>query len=91
MVGTIFLGTPHRGSSKASLGKIAAVAGKILGAHDRILRALERDSDLLEQQRKSFDCVRQSIVTVCIWEEMPMPIIGLVRNRDNCCRKLEHP
>lgn len=78
--GAIFLGTPHRGSSKASLGKVAAIAGKMLGAHDRILRALECDSDMLEQQRESFDCVRQSFVTVCLWEDTPVPIIGTVRN-----------
>jgi hypothetical protein len=76
--GVVFLGTPHRGSSKATLGKIAAQAGGILGATDKILKTLERDSDLLEQQRNSFDSIRSKILTVCLYEELPMAVIGMV-------------
>lgn len=76
--GIVFLGTPHRGSIKATLGKIAAKAGGILGATDKILKALEGDSDLLEQQRNSFDSIRSRILTVCLYEELPMAVIGMV-------------
>lgn len=76
--GVVFLGTPHRGSSKATLGKIAAKAGKMLGATDKIMRALEHDSDLLEQQRNSFDSIRNKFLTVCLYEELPIAITGMV-------------
>jgi hypothetical protein len=74
------MGTPHKGSSKATLGKIAASAGKIMGASDRILRSLQRDSDLLEQQRNSFYSIRRHMFTVCLWEELPLPFLGIVRS-----------
>ncbi|KAF4447623.1 ribonuclease p mrp subunit [Fusarium albosuccineum] len=60
----ISMGTPHRGSSKATLGKIVAKAGKVLGANDRILKSLENVSAFLEQQRNSFDSIRRNFLTI---------------------------
>ena len=59
-LGVIFLGTPHRGSSKATIGRLAANAANILGASDRMLKALECDSELLEQQRQSCVLIRKN-------------------------------
>ncbi|KAH8892335.1 hypothetical protein GQ53DRAFT_841100 [Thozetella sp. PMI_491] len=83
--GVIFMGTPHRGSSKATLGKIAAKVGKIVGANDQMLKALENDSALLEQQRNSFDSIRRNFFVVCLWEDIPMPLIGLVVPEASAC------
>ncbi|KAK0620840.1 hypothetical protein B0T14DRAFT_567558 [Immersiella caudata] len=77
-LGVIFLGTPHRGSIKASIGRLTANAGKVLGASDKLLRALECDSDLLEQQRQSFDLIRRSLYIVCLREDLPMTGLGMI-------------
>jgi hypothetical protein len=77
-ISLIFLGTPHRGSSKATLGKLAAKAGKALGATDKLLEALERGSELLEQQRNLFDSIRRGLHIVCLYEDLPMKVIGMV-------------
>ncbi|KAM0547225.1 hypothetical protein ACHAPJ_010487 [Fusarium lateritium] len=81
----IFLGTPHRGSTKATLGKIVAKAGKILGTNDRIIKCLENDSAFLEQLRNSFDSIRRTFLTVCLWEELPMSFVGLVVPEASAC------
>jgi hypothetical protein len=65
-IGVIFLGTLHRGSTKATLGKLTSNAAKALGASTRLLKVLETDSNILEQQRDSFDSVRQAIYCVPI-------------------------
>lgn len=58
--GIIFLGTPHRGSKSASIGKIAyqitTVATKRPNLH--LLRGLERNSEILDRIGDSF---RQSV------------------------------
>jgi hypothetical protein len=77
-LGVIFLGTPHRGSSRATVGRVAANAARILGASDKLLKALECDSDLLEQQRQSFDLIRKPLYIVCLREERPMTGLGMV-------------
>ena len=77
-LGAIFLGTPHRGSGKATLGKLAAKAAAALGASEKILDVLKEDSDVLERQRNSFDSIRQELFIVCLYEELPMQGIGMV-------------
>ncbi|KAJ3546378.1 hypothetical protein NM208_g2021 [Fusarium decemcellulare] len=81
----IFMGTPHRGSSKATLGKIVAKAGRVLGANDRILKSLENGSAFLEQQRNSFDSIRQNFLTVCLWEELPISFVGHIVPEASAC------
>ncbi|KAI1733350.1 hypothetical protein F4680DRAFT_465271 [Xylaria scruposa] len=81
----IFLGTPHRGSSKASIGKVAASAGKILGGNIRMLRVLRSESEVLEQQRELFDTIRRPIMTVCFWEELSVLLIGLIVPQTSAC------
>ncbi|OCL02223.1 hypothetical protein AOQ84DRAFT_229435 [Glonium stellatum] len=55
--GIIFLGTPHRGSDAASYGKIAFTLTKVFAsqnANTKLLRALEKSSEVLERITKSF-------------------------------------
>ena len=58
-IGVVFLGTPHQGSKAASLGKMAFELTRcFLKDPDlRILRALERDSEILERISRSFGYV----------------------------------
>lgn len=54
--GVCFLGTPHRGSTSASLGKIAFEITKAATRHPntRLLQDLERNSEILDQVGHSF-------------------------------------
>jgi hypothetical protein len=51
VVGVCFLGTPHRGSSAASMGKIAFNISKIAYTHanTNLLKSLERNSETLDR------------------------------------------
>jgi protein SERAC1 len=75
-VGVLFIGTPHRGSSKASLGKIAQTAAMIAlrQPNMNLLDTLKQDSQILESQRKSFDGISSRWTLVCLYEEHPMSI-----------------
>src|SRR3981189_2914952 len=55
--GVRFLGTPHRGSPTATLGKVAFEASKIslTSTKIRILRALEVNSESLENISNEFN------------------------------------
>jgi hypothetical protein len=54
--GILFLGTPHRGSRSASIGKIAYQITKAAARrpNEKLLQALERNSDTLDQINNSF-------------------------------------
>lgn len=61
-VGVMFLGTPHRGSKAAKLGKIAFELSRVFlkDPNLKILRALEKDSEILERISRSFGYVLAS-------------------------------
>ena len=44
----------------------------------KLLQALEKDSTVLEDQRRSFAVVSNKMRIVCVYEEIPMSI-GIVR------------
>lgn len=54
--GILFLGTPHRGSKSASIGRMAYQVTVIAtrNPNGKLLRALERNSDTLDQVSNSF-------------------------------------
>jgi len=54
--GILFLGTPHRGSSSASIGKMTYQMTKAAARRPNVnlLRALERNSDTLDQINNGF-------------------------------------
>ena len=55
-IGVAFLGTPHRGSKTASLGKIAFELSRLLlqNPNIKILRTLEGQSEILDRISRSF-------------------------------------
>jgi hypothetical protein len=54
--GIMFLGTPHRGSKSASIGKMAFQITKAAARrpNEKLLQALERNSDTLDQINSNF-------------------------------------
>src|SRR5450432_3340493 len=54
--GILFLGTPHRGSRSASIGKMAYQITKAAARrpNEKLLQALEKNSDTLDQINNSF-------------------------------------
>ncbi|KAK3291981.1 uncharacterized protein B0H64DRAFT_408650 [Chaetomium fimeti] len=74
--GVIFMGTPHRGSSKESYGdllvKIAKVA--LRQPNDQLLQTLRPDSHILENQREQFTTISSRMSVVCIREELPTSV-----------------
>ena len=56
VIGIVFLGTPHRGSQSASIGRMAYQITTIATRQPnrKLLRALEKNSDTLEQVGNSF-------------------------------------
>ena len=80
-IGVIFLGSPHRGSDKTNLGHVAAGAAKalLLQPSRQLLKVLEKDSDVMEAQRRSFDLIRDHLYIACLYETMPLRLAGMVR------------
>jgi hypothetical protein len=78
--GVIFLGTPHRGSNKASLGEVIAQVAKysFRQPNEQLIRTLQHDSHILENQRDQFTTISKDIPIVCIREEIPTGV-GMVR------------
>jgi hypothetical protein len=65
----IFLGTPHRGSSFTSLGRLAAQALRPLGSNSSLLAEVEYDSSfLLDLQRTFENALPMSICVVNFFE-----------------------
>jgi len=79
-IGVIFLGTPHRGSIQASIGRIISNIIQITGksSNDKLLETLETDSVVLEEQRGNFTTISNKMYIVCAYEEIPVPVIGLI-------------
>lgn len=78
-IGVIFLGTPHRGSDKESLGEVVANVAKLSfrQPNKQLLATLKTDSDILENQRDHFTTISSNLSIVCIREELPTGV-GLV-------------
>ncbi|TPX11304.1 uncharacterized protein E0L32_001122 [Thyridium curvatum] len=74
--GILFFGTPHRGSSKESLGEIVASISKLClhKPNQQLLRTLREDSHILERQRNEFTTISQGISVICVREELPTAI-----------------
>ena len=70
-IGIAFLGTPHRGSQAASLGKIAFEISRVLMQNPnlRILRALEDKSEILERISKSFSQLLNDSISIHSFHE----------------------
>lgn len=68
----VFLGTPHRGSDKVTLGAVTiAIASLSLRPFkDKLLNTLRQDSDVLEAQREDFAGISTEMDVICVYEEM---------------------
>ena len=81
--GVVFLGTPHRGSTQAGLGILAANVCKAMlqDANTGILRSLEQDSEVLERIREAFErmVTRERVKAYSFVEELPTVGVGTVR------------
>lgn len=83
--GILFLGTPHRGSGLAKWGEMfIRVLGLVKQTNSRILKALMRESEFLEDVQDNFYTLIHSrqqeglpaIQIACFAEELPLPAIG---------------
>ena len=81
--GVVFLGTPHRGSTQAGLGILAANIWRAMlqDANTGILRSLEPDSEVLERIREAFEIImaREKVKAYSFVEEIPTVGVGMVR------------
>lgn len=84
VIGVCFLGTPHRGSGSASLGRTAAEISKLTmkSVNDQVLRTLETQSSELERIGFSFAqiLVDQKIGIHSFCEEYPTSGVMIVGN-----------
>ncbi|KAM7211892.1 hypothetical protein V8F06_012734 [Rhypophila decipiens] len=80
-IGVLFMGTPHRGSSREEdLGQVAKLAATIT-MHDvnsQLLRTLAPNSHILEEQRDAFTTISKDLDVVCFWEELKTRPVGLI-------------
>lgn len=70
--GIIFLGTPHRGSKSASLGKIAYRIAEVAtrSPNLQLLKGLERNSEILDRIGDSFiQIVDKHKIQLCTFRE----------------------
>ena len=81
--GVVFLGTPHRGSSQAGLGILAANVCRAMlqDANTSILRSLEHDSEVLDRIGEAFErmMTREKVKAHSFVEELPTVGVGMVR------------
>ncbi len=78
--GVIFLGTPHRGSNKATWATVArSLSEAVLHDHDpRIVEALIRGSEVLERLQDCFSGLLHGISVYCLFETLPVSVVGKV-------------
>lgn len=74
--GVVFMGTPHRGSSKEAYADVLIRIAKVTlrQPNEQLLRTLRQDSHILENQRDDFTTISQSMSIICIREELPTGI-----------------
>lgn len=90
-LGIIFMGTPHCGSWMAKLGHVLASELTFIKPTNRILLAsLRTDRDLIRWIQDDFDNMlldlyksRPSFEVVCFYEELGMPIGGVVVSKES--------
>ncbi|KAJ5726208.1 uncharacterized protein N7483_007565 [Penicillium malachiteum] len=89
--GIIFMGTPHKGAWAADWAKIPISAlGLFKSTNVMLLDVLRRDSQLLESIQGDFLAMvrglresHRGIEITCFFEELPLPVFGLVVSKDS--------
>ena len=70
------MGTPHQGGSGVLLGKLLInVASVFVAADDRLMRHLEQDSELLQQQLGQYNPISSRFVTKFAYEGYKTPTV----------------
>lgn len=59
--------------------------------NSKLIRALSRESDVLEQQRQAFASVSSNILIACFYEEMPTSFRKILGVNLGVVRLLVHP
>ncbi|ORY57506.1 uncharacterized protein BCR38DRAFT_449277 [Pseudomassariella vexata] len=79
-IGAIFLGTPHIGNRKQSLGDVVAAAAQVeyQRANPRLFQLLRDNNDLFENQREEWAMCSRDMQVVCVREQLPTPTGGMV-------------
>lgn len=73
------MGTPHQGGQGVGIGKVLLNVAKIQGdANDNLLKHLEENSELLEQQMSEFSLISQSFEIKFAYETKPTPLAGII-------------
>lgn len=92
--GIVFLGTPHHGSGLAHWAEsMARAMGLFKQTNSEILSVLKRDSEVLERVQDGFHTMIRlraqnglpPIEITCFFEELPLPGIGIVSEKDLDC------
>jgi hypothetical protein len=68
------MGTPHRGGNGVMFGQaLVRLAKGFMNADDRLLKHLERDSELLQDQLEQFSTISLEFVIKFAYETRPTP------------------
>lgn len=70
------MGTPHQGGNGVALGKaLVNMAALFVKADDKILKVLEKDSQLLHTQLGQFATISSQFVMKFAFESLPTPTV----------------
>ena len=84
----MFFGTPHRGSDKATYGKILAnvATGVMHKPKSKLISALQSNSEALMNLSGEFKFEAPNMKIATFYETKPMSLFsGLVSKRDSLC------
>lgn len=87
-LGLVFFGTPHRGSNKASYGKILAnvATGVMHKPKSKLISALQSNSEKLMELTLEFKFEAPNLQIVTFYETKPMSLFSsLVNRRTSVC------
>ncbi|KAK9423371.1 hypothetical protein SUNI508_04265 [Seiridium unicorne] len=75
-IGVLFLGTPHVGSGRQSLGDVIAATAQIAPQmpNKQLLQLIRDRSEMFENQRDSFVMISRDIPVICVRETLPTPM-----------------
>ncbi|KIW35358.1 uncharacterized protein PV07_02057 [Cladophialophora immunda] len=92
-VGLIFLGTPHRGSGKATYGKVLASVAQFVSHHPppRLLTALQTNSDALFRLTTDFRFQVPDYQVYSFYEQRSMPgFSSLIVEKNSALLEVHH-
>ena len=77
-LGTVFFGTPHRGSDKATYGKILAnvAAGAMHKHKSKLISALQNNSETLMRLTSEFKFEAPNMEIMTFYETKPMSVFS---------------